>query len=266
MRNIQKDAVILSTKPQGEQNRLVTFLTKEDGICTAILYGGPKSKLRAKVAQWNIGKIYLYNDESKHSSKITDFDVKNYHLTFRESLFKVWAASFATEIIFSTKCAGSPSECFSLFTGFLDGLDIASDYQGKTGLIRFLWRYIYLLGIAPTDYKCSKCQNHFFYRNQNENAIEYIKGGAYFSQAENGFICEHCIKDFYSVSDRNLYFKLSSQAVIYLEATAFLEPSVSRKIKLSDEEILELKQFVFSMIEVASGTKFKTLKSGIGIL
>lgn len=266
MRNFKKNAVILSIKKQGEQNRLVTYFTKEDGICTSILYGGPKSKLRSKVSQWNIGTIYVYIDEVKKSSKITDFDVTSYHLSFNESLFKMWAASFATEVVFTTKCAGSIEECFFLFTGFLDGLDIATEQQGITGLIRFLWRYLNLLGILPNNYKCLKCQNPFFYRNQNQNTIEYKEGGAFYSQTENGFICHNCFNEYYSSLDKKTFFKISSKAEFYLEATEFLEPSISRNIMLSDQEILELKHFVFAMIEIGAGTKFKTLKSGIGIL
>lgn len=266
MRNFRKEAIILFCKPFGESNRLVTYITQEDGICTSVLYGGPKSKLRSKVSPWNSGTIYLYNDEVKKSSKITDFDVKNYHLSFRESLFKVWAANLATEVLCISKCAGSPSEAFYFFKGFLDGLEIANEYQGQTGLIRFLWRYINLLGILPSEYICIKCQKSFVTRNNTQNTLEYKLGGAFYSQAENGFICSNCYSDFVEKYERQFFYNLSSKSVIYLEQTIHSEANVSRKMILTNDEINELKEFVFSMIENAIGSKIKTLHTGIGIL
>ncbi|MCR5612985.1 DNA repair protein RecO [Treponema sp.] len=266
MRNKQATALILGVKAQGESNRLVTYLSPEEGICTSILYGGPKSKLKSLVSPWNCGTIYIYSDEVKHTSKITDFDVQKYHLSFRESLFKTWAANLATEIVLLSKCGGSPEECFTLINGFLDGLDLSDERQGQTGLIRFLWRYMALLGIQVGDYKCTRCQKPFYSRNTEQNVIEYKAGGAIYSQSENGFVCSDCINLLQDKNEKQHFGELTSKAVVYLEATSLCEPSVSRKMKLTDDEISQLKNFTFSMIENGIGTKIKTLKSGIGIL
>ncbi len=265
MRNIQKEALILTVKPQGEANRIITYITKDDGICTSLLYGGPKSRLKSLVSPWNFGELYLYNDEVKNSSKITDFDVKKYHLTFRESLIKTLAANIATEIAINTKCAGSPEDCFVLLNGFLDGIDLLGEQHCKTGLIRFCWRYLSLLGIQPPYFTCLKCQKEFFSGNLSQNAIEYKSGGAFYSQSENGFICEDCFKNIYDSSQKQFLAKISSKAVVYLEATSLLEPSVSRNMILTNTEIEELKDFVFSLISLGAG-KIKSLQSGIGLL
>lgn len=266
MRNFQKEALILSVKNSGENNRIVSFFTKEDGIQSAILYGGPKSRLRSLVSPFNYGQIYLYNDEAKHSSKITDFDAKKYHLSFRESLFKTWAASLAVEIVIQTQCAGSPQECFTMLNGFLDGLDLLDEAQGKTGLIRFLWRFTGLLGVQPDCSCCHHCGKPFFSGNLAENAIQYKSGGAIYSHSENGFICSDCSRYITDNLDKSAASVLSSKSVVYLQATSSCEPSVSRNMKLLPEEISSLKNFVFSILESAVGTKIKTLHSGIGIL
>lgn len=267
MRNVQKDALILSVKPYGENNRIVTFLTNEDGILSAILYGGPKSRLRSRVSMFNSGKIYLYNDESKHSSKITDFDVKKYHLSFRENLFKIWAANLAIEIVILTKSAGSPEEVFTMLNGFLDGLDFISDEKNAlAGLIRFLWRYLGLLGVQPDAFCCNSCHKAFFCGNLNYNTVEYKSGGAFYSHSENGFICTDCYKNYFEHSVLQIIPELSSKSVVYLYAASVCEPSVSRNMKLSEQELDSLKGFVFSLLESAVGTKIKTLHSGIGII
>lgn len=266
MRNIQKEALILQVKNTGESNRLVTFFTKDEGILTSILYGGPKSKLKSLVSPFNYGQIYLYNDETKHSSKITDFDVKKYHLSYRESLFKTWAATLAVEVVMLTKCGGSPEECFTMLNGFLDGLDLLDEVAGQSGLIRFLWRYIGLLGIMPETGFCQRCHKPFYSRNLSQNTIEYNTGGAIYSHSENGFVCSNCYKASFDNPDKLTFSELSSKSVVYLDLTSKCEPSVSRNMKLSQDEIQNLKGFVFSLIETAIGTKIKTLHSGIGIL
>lgn len=266
MRNIKRKALILTCKMQGENNRLITFLTKEDGISTSILYGGPKSKLRSLVSPWNSGEINLYNDEVKHTSKITDFDVEKCHMSFRESLYKTMAANVATEIVILTKCAGSSEECFTLLNGFLDGLDLLDEREGKKGFIRFLFRYLGLLGIQPSDFNCVKCASPFYSRNQSQNDVVYKPGGAYYSQSENGFICSDCLKSLFDSKERQQLFELTPRAVAYLNATSVCEPSVSRRMQLTDEEINLLQQLVFSLISSGVGTKIKSLQSGTGIL
>lgn len=266
MRNIQKEALILSVKSSGENNRIVSFLTKDEGILTSILYGGPKSKLRSLVSPFNSGTIYLYNDEAKHSSKITDFDVKKYHLSFRESLFKTWAANLAAEVVISTKCAASPDEAFVMLNGFIDGLDITDENQGQAGLIRFLWRYIGLLGVQPDTTLCQRCHKPFYSGISGQNTLQYKTGGANYSHSENGFVCFDCYRASVDNPERFLFSELSSKSIVYLQVTSACEPSVSRNMKLSEEEINSLKGFVFSLLESIIGTKIKTLHSGIGIL
>lgn len=266
MRNFQKEALILSVRNTGENNRIVSYLTKDEGILTSVLYGGPKSKLRSLVSPFNYGNLYLYNDEVKHSSKITDFDVKKYHLTFRESLFKTWAATLAVEVVISTKCAGSPEECFIMLNGFIDGLDLLDEEHGQSGLIRFLWRYIGLLGVQPDTSICQRCHKPFYSGTFGQNTLQYRTGGANYSHSENGFVCSDCYSSSFDNPEGLMFSELSSRSVVYLQATSVCEPSVSRNMKLSKEEIENLKGFVYSLIESSVGTKIKTLHSGIGIL
>ena len=137
-RSSSTPALVLNLRPLGENNTSVTLITKTEGIIYATLYGGPKSKMRSLVTLWNSGNIFLYENSEKNQIKISDFDVKNYHTSFSQNLFKQYAASLAAELTIKTKCGGSYEECFSLLTGFLDGLDLVNEEQGRLGLIRFL--------------------------------------------------------------------------------------------------------------------------------
>jgi DNA repair protein RecO (recombination protein O) len=257
-RNYVTQGIILSIKPLGENNSSVGFVTKEEGIVYATLYGGHKSKLRSLVSQWNSGTAYLYCKESSDLSrnvKITDFDVQNYHLSFRENLYKTYAASLAAELVVKTKCAGSNERSWYLFSGFLDGLELSTGRQCETGLMRFIWRYLELLGIRPDISRCILCGCDFFTGNSTEDRVSY-------NAVENGFVCSSC-----SGQEKSAHpFMLGIETVRYLYAVSELTPGEVRDLPLSDDSLNEIKRLAFFLAGQAAGTKLKTLETGTGIL
>lgn len=257
MRNFSTPALILSVVISGENNRRVTIFSPDEGIFYATLYGGPKSKLRSLVSPMNSGVIYLYRDEVKNQVKITDFDVKNYHLSFRENLFKTYAASFATEILIKTKCAGSNVEAWKYINGFLDGIELSTEDESRLGLIRFLWRYLGLLGVRPDTAKCCSCSSSLHAQKFTGDSLlqKYV-----FSPFDNGFFCPDCA----STEKGNI--QLSKSAITYLEAISSLSPKEVRNITVSGKTLLEMKNLVYNLIELNCGSKLNSLESGIGIL
>ena len=242
----------------GENNRRVTIFSPDEGIFFATLYGGPKSKLRSLVSPMNSGVIYLYRDEAKNQTKITDFDVKNCHLSFRENLFKTYAASFVTEILIKTKCAGSNEESWKIINGFLDGIELSSEDESRLGLIRFLWRYLGLLGVRPDTAFCYNCGTslHSDKFSGDTLSLKYT-----FSPFDNGFSCPDCAQ----IGEKHI-FTLSKAAITYLEAISSLPPKEVRKIAVSGKTLLEMKNLVYYLIEQNCGSKLNSLESGIGIL
>lgn len=268
-RNVCKEALVLSVKATAQDNRSVCLLTK-DGIEWATLFGGPKSKLRGAVSPWNRGAAYLYKNEEKSSCKISDFDVQKYHPTFRESLFKSFAAALAGEIVQKSKCAGSPEQCYLLLNGFLDGMDLLGEAEARLGLLRFLWRYVDLLGVRPQVETCSRCKKAFcgedFASNFPKSALELDAGGkrfALYSPSEASFVCADCF------SPQEKGTRLSETALFYLQISGGTSPSdmaAARKAQLSERDFGQLKAFLYELIESALGIKLKTLESGKGIL
>lgn len=250
-------AIVLNLKPLGENNNTVTLLTPDRGIVYATLYGGPKSKMRSLVTQWNSGTIWLYDNPEKNQIKITDFEVKNYHSTFAKNLFKMYAASLAAEIAIKTRCAGSNNECFNLISGFLDGMELCDEEQSRVGMIRFLWRYLELLGIQPDVHFCSSCGTNFLESTFAPNAISY------YNSNENSFICPNCQSS--EIND-SVSLKLKISAVHYLAAVTFLPPAEVRKIQIDKETYAEIKSFVFFLIEHNIEQKLNTIETGVGIL
>ena len=243
-RSFFTNAIILNLKPAGENNSTVTLLTPDKGIIYATLYGGPKSKLRSLVALWHAGKIWLYENPEKKQTKISDMEVTNYHSTFGQNLFKMYAASLAAELAIKTRCTGSPQECFKIVSGFLDGMELCDEESCRLGMLRFLWRYLELMGVRP-ETSGSKA----FARD----AISY------YNVFENTFTWERDEESTHLIPVKN-------QAVQYLAAVSELSPSQVRKIPVEKPVYEEIKQFVFFLLERNLETELNTIKTGTGIL
>lgn len=255
-RSFSYQALVINVKPLGENNSSVTLLTAEKGIIRAVLYGGPKSKMRSLVAQWNSGTVWLYENPEKNQIKITDFEVKKFHHTFSENLFKNFSASLAAELAMKTHCAGSNLQCFTLINGFFDGMELCNEEQSKVGLIRFLWRYLELLGIQPPTAECNLCSSHF------SSAVK-TQSVSYYNKRENSFLCSDCAV---SVQNKDDLMPVRTQAVLYLSAVSNLPPSEVRKIHISEEDYNEIRQIIFFLIENCIEQKLNSIETGIGIL
>ena len=249
-RNFCATAIVLSLKTLGENNFLVTLQTKEKGIVFATLYGGPKSKLKSLVSLWNSGKVWLYENPEKNQIKISDFEVQNYHNSFSQNLFKMYAASLAAELSIKTKCAGSSEECFKIVSGFFDGMELCNEEQSRLGLIRFLWRYLELMGVQPSAHDCGGCGESFFDQQFENHNISY------YNVNENCFTCSDC--------GGNIPIKTS--AIKYLWAISVLQPAEVRKMQIDEESYLQIKQVVFFLIEHSLEQKLNSIETGVGIL
>lgn len=266
-RSISSNAIILSLKPLGDNNYSVTLLTKDKGIIYATLYGGPKSKLRSLVSQWHSGIIYLYDNQEKNQIKINDFDVKNFHSTFSQSLYKAFAANLVAEIVIKTKCGGSYEECYEMTLGFFDGMELCDEEQSKVGLIRFLWRYLRLLGIQAETSICGKCGNSITI-NEKENYLNFRENIYYYNSIENYFLCADCsnyIKSSFQ-NKKNTLFQLRESAIYYLHGINTLPPSQVRKLQITRDDYEEIKNIIFFLIGNNIDCKLNSLESGIGIL
>ncbi len=247
-RNLVVNATIIGIEKSGEQNRSVLAFSRENGIFYATLYGGAKSKMRSLVQIFNSGKLYLYHDKVRNFYKISDFDVESFHLNLRNNLYKIWAANLAAEIILKTQGAGDSEAAYTLFGAFLDGIDLSDEKNARLGTLRFLWRYLGLLGVQPEIEICPFCSN---------SLCEV--GGVYDEQSGN-FFCTNC------VSTEKAHFPLGKKSLFYLRAIQTQTPGAVRAMTLLPENVWEIKRLVFFLIEQAVGKKLNSLESGLGIL
>lgn len=275
-RNSTTDVIILTVQEQGENNRLVCAFSANQGIFYATLYGGAKSKMRALVQPFNSGKLWLYKDEVRHSCKITDFDVTNCHPTLRTSLYKMWGANLAAEIILKTKGAGDDISSFKLISAYIDGIDCCEEEGARLGTLRFLWRYLGLLGVQPDVHVCAQCGRSLLSGNnaaaQDGTFIGEHRTTARFIPASSGFVCTDCLP--YSTGnngheDNNALgsgYDIDLDGLTYLASINELAPRQVRSLSISASTAYKIKSLVFALIETACGSKLKSLESGLGIL
>ncbi len=252
-RSFSTPCLILGIKNTGENNSKISLLTPQRGILYAILYGGPKSRMKSLVSQFNIGKIWLYENPEKDQIKITDFEVSSYHNSFSQSLFKMFAASLVCELAIKTQCAGSNESTFKLLSGFLDGMELCNEEQSRLGLLRYLWRYIELLGIQPQTHACSMCGKSFIDSQIEKQEISY------YNYIENCFVCSSC-------NSQESAFKINNSAIQYLTGITVLSPSESRKLKIDKNTYEQIKHIVFFLIQNNLDLKLNSIETGMGIL
>jgi DNA repair protein RecO (recombination protein O) len=143
-------ALVLKTLNSGESNRDAWFLSAEEGIFRATVFGGPKSRLRAHVAPFHRGTLWIYRDPVRDSRKITDFDVRSWRPGLRELYERAMAADAAADTILAAHGGGGPwGEALDLADSVLDALEKA-DGEGCTRIfVHFLWTWAAFLGLRP---------------------------------------------------------------------------------------------------------------------
>jgi DNA repair protein RecO (recombination protein O) len=143
-------ALVLKTANSGESNRDAWFLSAEEGIIRATVFGGPKSRLRAHVAPFHRGTLWIYRDPVRDSRKVTDFDVQSWRPALRELYERSMAASAAADTILAAHGGGGAwEEALDLADGVLGALEKADGEGCARIFVRFLWNWAAFLGLRP---------------------------------------------------------------------------------------------------------------------
>jgi len=217
-------ALVLALRDKGESNREASFLTDTDGILHATIWGGPKSKLRSWVCPWHLGTLYLYNDPVRKSSKVTDFDIVNQFLGLRETLDRSWAANAISEVILQSPGAvghesdtdSSHLEALGLVIETLEGLNCAIDTACRPLFLRWLWRWLGLMGLAVDTNYCARCACGL----KDDEVVWYVP-------AEGIVSCDSCRLHAFS---SGLSYQVQSR-----EAAVPLSPALRRWLKTGKE-------------------------------
>ena len=230
-------ALVLRCKPSGESNSEVTFLTAEEGIVKATVFGGPKSKLRAHSAQYNSGHIWIYRDKTKDYAKLSDFDVHSWRAGLRELYERTVAASAVAETILSSHGGGGEwKTALNLAVETLDALETANEELCPLLLIHFLWRWAGFLGIQPHLECCADCG-----KISGDNQL-------FFNAREGSAICADCVPHSTLSAQHFSFLTLDPGCRKWLSAVSEIEPARINRFSMEKKSFNEVKSLVTAVL------------------
>lgn len=253
-------AIILATSRFGEIHRSVQLLTEEDEIVRAIAHGAssPKGKLRGKADQLTYGVCYLYTEPVKGYSKITDFDPVEFFPGIKGNLEAFYAASsWAEAVLKSLAGGGQATEVFGLLKESLDGLEAALSAAGGTGAgavrlfsIRFIWRYLAILGVQPDLGECGSCG-----RVLGDGDPRFVRPRA------GDVVCGSCAGEY------DLLLP-APEALARVAAAKFGVPGglALESVSLGVEDSRHLSGVLYTLLESTLGAPLETRRSGRSIM
>jgi DNA repair protein RecO (recombination protein O) len=243
-RSFTYTALVLRVKPSGESNREAWFLTSQEGILRATVFGGPKSRLRSHVAPFHQGLLWIYHDPVRDSRKVSDFDVRLWRPGLRERYERAVAASAVLETILASHGGGGAwGRALELAGGALDALEGADEKTCGRVLIHFLWNWADVLGVRPDIKTCASCACE---AEPDEVLL--------FSPGEGMFFCPPCSG---AAGDENL-FAVGPGARRWLLAVQDLDASALSRLTLDEVSRGQAKALVTAILSEALGKRLSS--------
>lgn len=246
-RSFTYEALVLRSRPSGESNREAWFLTAQEGVLRATVFGGPKSRLRSHAAPFHQGKLWIYHDPVRDSRKVSDFDVQSWRPGLRELYERSAAASAVAETILAGHGGGGAwPAALALAGGALDALEGADEGLCERLLVHFLWHWAELLGLRPETARCVSCGRPA----PPERLLWY-------SRREGGLLCPACVPP-----EAAGLIRLGSGARRWLAAAEGLEAGALGRWSLDAPSLAQARAFTTALLEDALGKRLKTWDRG----
>ena len=268
-RSFSYNALTLRVRPSGESNREAWFLTAEEGLIRATVFGGPKSRLRARVAPFHEGTLYIYHDPVRDSRKVTDFDVKSYRPGIRELYERaVTAGALAETILASHAGGGGWPEAAGLAGSVLDALETANAAVCTRLGLYFFWHWAGFLGQRPALSACSSCAGGGLPDSARNGACEPGRDTVlWYSVREEAFFCENCLRRTVNQqarkdADSGSSLRVGAGARLWLKRTESLDPAALARVSLDGPSLEQARAFTQAVL---AGVLGKRLSSWDGI-
>ncbi|MDX2270958.1 MAG: DNA repair protein RecO [Cyanobacteriota bacterium] len=184
----------LKTMPLGESDRLVTILTKEEGLIRAVAKGSRKqpSKLGGRMEPFVVNELVLLRgkgspgDPQGGLQRITQAETLRSFPRLGRSLAQLTAAQYLAEVALTQALSGhSQEELFVLLLEHLQRLEAASAPEVLPLLSHALFHLLALAGVAPQVQHCHFCQKQLCLSRLAPLDV-------HFSLSVGGVICDAC--------------------------------------------------------------------------
>jgi len=202
--------------------------------------------MRAYVAPFHEGKLWIYHDPVRDSNKVSDFDVQSYRPGIREVWERAIAADAVAETILSSQGGGENlPEAVKLAGTVLDALNEASAKACSRIAIYFLWHWAQFLGIRPDLSACVSCSCEV----KHEDVLWY------FAKKEV-LLCEKCSIGIKEDSDSLL--RVGCGARLWLKEIESLPPTALERITLDEPSLEQAKALSQTVLAAALGRRLPT--------
>ncbi|MGB3296345.1 MAG: DNA repair protein RecO [Phormidesmis sp.] len=154
-RSYKATGINLKAMPMGESDRLVTVLTKENGLVRASAPGARKHK--SKLA--GRSGLFVVNDllfiKGKSIDKLVQAETQRSFPGLSKDLAKLTASQYLAEIVLSQALTGQPQEeLYYLLIEHLSRLESASRSTILPCLAQATFHLLALAGVAPEVFRC----------------------------------------------------------------------------------------------------------------
>lgn len=238
---IRTDGIVIREQTTGEQDRLVTLLTREIGVIKAFVNGGknPKSKNVASTG------LLCYSDFTIEKTKknvyvIKEATAKEVFFSLRNDIVSLSLAQYFAELTYELASREEVSEEF--LSLILNSVYLITKGKKNTELIKSVTelRMLCLAGYMPSVVACKNCG-------------QYESNNMYFDLFTGELFCEEC-------NLRNSLEKLPLSVVSAMRFICFSESGKIFSFTLPKEEMETLSWVTERYLKNITGRKFKTLE------
>lgn len=237
---IRTDGIVIREQMTGEQDRLVTLLTRENGIIKGFVNGGrnPKNKNVAATG------LLCYSDFSIEKTKrdvyvIKEATAKDVFFSLRENIVSLSLAQYFAELTYElAPREENSSEFLSLL---LNAVFLITKGKKNPKLIKAATelRMLCLAGYMPNLVSCQSCGSY-----ESENM--------YFDLHTGELFCEEC-------NLRKSLQKLSLSTVSAMRFICFSEANKIFSFTLPEEDMENLSWVIEIYLKNITNRKYKTL-------
>ena len=237
---LRTDGIVIREQNVGEQDRLITILTKEKGIIKGFVNGGrnPKNKNVAATG------LLCYSDFSIEKTKRDAFVIKeatskNVFFSLRENIISLSLAQYFAELTY--ELAPREEDSSEFLSLLLNAVFLISKGTKDLRLIKAVTelRMLSISGYMPSLVACATCGQY-----ESETMFFGLNSGELF--------CDEC-------SLKSSLQKLSLTTVSAMRHICFSEPQKIFSFTIPEEDLSDLSFVAEIYLRNITGRKYKTL-------
>lgn len=228
------EGIVVSEKDYRETSKIITVLTKEEGVLSLLAKGakGLKSDLRSNTSKLTHGTFTVYYKENGLST-LTSVDLIHNFKNIRKDIEKISYASFLLDLAEQTSKNSMDEQIFDELVESLIKIDEGYDPLVITNILEL--KYLDFLGVMPALDACSICGS-----KTNITTV---------SASSGGLVCKGCITNEIMVSEKTI--KL-------LRMYYYVDIKKISKLEVSEEAKKEINAFLDSYYDKYTGLFLKT--------